>query len=68
MEKFRHVKKCRQIFPCDKPVGTLLCNFNLPKKRDGKNTIYLPISTSKKQIFQIFLGMSQKQRTEIPPF
>ena len=40
-------EECRQIFPCDKPVGTLLCNLNLPRKRDGKNTIYLSISTSK---------------------
>ena len=39
-------EECRQIFPCDKPVGTLLCNLNLPRKRDGKNTIYLFISTN----------------------
>ena len=44
-------EECRQIFSCDKPVGTLLCNLNLPRKRDGKNTIYLFISTSKKQMF-----------------
>ena len=60
-------EECRQIFPCDKPVGTLLCNLNLPRKRDGKNTIYLSISTSKNQMFHRS-AMSQKLPIKIPSF
>ena len=60
-------EECRQIFPCDKPVGTLLCNLNLPRKRDGKNTIYLSISTSKNQILHRSV-MTHKLPITIPSF